>query len=691
MDPHIINFNVLRRHDPQICSIIDSTSYVVIYRYFHGAWSKTGFEGTMFLFQRQSSPLFGLFVLNRQGLDNFCQGLLPSWDVDLDEGLIIWRSAGATGDGDDDLIYGIWVYEENDRSRIADNMQNLIENATAHQNPSNLQPLSPPSVSLSHPVPRVPIITAGQSISLDQLFGVGSVSSEPPPQASTLPHPTNSVIESDEIIQASLPSNVMSPDPSNLPKGMQLLDSLFHKATIKSSSQQTNQHPSSDLALVPIQQNSSSNPKPSSQIPTSLPSQQTHDSPQRDQRDHKQNSSDENYKPQSYDSLTNTAHRIINPHQQNYRSNNQIHSHNSRRSSAGSSKSHGDRVAGNPINHQQSFGNANYSSPTIVPAPVPIENANEEARHNILSLLGHPAAVGPNSVYPTLINGQNSAANSTMSSANPHGNHREPISPESLVDIASDNYHHHSYARPVGNSGDGKIYSNPGSQQTSPHHPTHGLTPPNPTQQKLPPHDQVTTQPSSNSANNSPNGPRHQNRPYHQTNPNGPLSAPSQTIKPGQAAPGFNNSVWPFDKCPTRALSPLNPAFVQQRQSPSNITHRTNYHQQYHQTGNRHSNTPPQVNDFSRPNRSRSYSGSKNFSGNVNSKIAVETVDEALINQKINRSSLNNHQDDIDDDKESPLGKKAFVDGILDLLNNNGAFVDTLYARYLARYSEQYL
>lgn len=101
MDSRAINFNVLQRHDSQITSIIDSTSYVVVYRYFHGAWSKTGIEGTMFIFQRETPPLYGVFVLNRQGLDNMCQGLTPGWEVDLDEGLIIWRNQGATGDADD--------------------------------------------------------------------------------------------------------------------------------------------------------------------------------------------------------------------------------------------------------------------------------------------------------------------------------------------------------------------------------------------------------------------------------------------------------------------------------------------------------------------------------------------------------------------------------------------------------------
>lgn len=101
MDPQTINVNVLRRHDPEISLIVDSTSYVVLYRFARGAWSKTGLEGTLFIYQREVAPYFGVFVLNRQSLENFCEPLVSGWDVDLDDGLVIWRNDGATGTKDD--------------------------------------------------------------------------------------------------------------------------------------------------------------------------------------------------------------------------------------------------------------------------------------------------------------------------------------------------------------------------------------------------------------------------------------------------------------------------------------------------------------------------------------------------------------------------------------------------------------
>ncbi|CAB4418051.1 unnamed protein product [Rhizophagus irregularis] len=55
MDPtarKAVNLNVLRRHDQNIVEIIDSSSYVVVYKFDQGAWTKKGVEGTLFVFKR---------------------------------------------------------------------------------------------------------------------------------------------------------------------------------------------------------------------------------------------------------------------------------------------------------------------------------------------------------------------------------------------------------------------------------------------------------------------------------------------------------------------------------------------------------------------------------------------------------------------------------------------------------------
>jgi hypothetical protein len=784
MDPRTINFNVLRRHDPQISSILDSTSYAVIYRYFHGAWSKTGFEGTLFIFQRDSHPFYGVFVLNRQGLDNLCEGLLSGWDVDLDEGLIIWRSAGATGDADDgqsstslfilkslttDYYYyqrrhlrhlglrgersnanrdyhaGVSLYTHAPYSGqtqtnyvyIYLNHFRLIETASASQKPlpTQQQPpqpppsSSPPPVSLSHPVPRVPIITAGQTISLDQLFGVGSVCSEPPPQTSALPHPGASVTDPDEEKENLLPSQVMSPDPSDLPKGMQLLDSLFQKAAIKSlpGSHQSNPahtepthhpHPTSIHQL--LNQLSGSGSKPPNQInPIQKPSQPTNS-----RRDRRQSSGQENFKHQSatIDQSTQPVHRAINQNHHTTRTDHprSVNHPHSRRSSGGSS-SHSRNtkipISLNPTTQPHPHTLPGTDHPVnVVPAPVPIENANAEARHNILSLLGHPAATRSDDVYST----GTTLPNPTLVAPPPGNNHtvwphsspdsrgasnpRNLYSPQQHSQQGAGPMSHHAYSSPR---------SRVASQEASPHlnsqqqpqqgfqqHPlpipSYGIS-----ADRTPPRGAQIS-----SANHSPNGPRpliDSRHPHQSSGAGNNASTGSQsTTHPnggGGGGPAFSGSAWPFDKLPNRALSPLNPA----RQSPASLAvHRARagphgYTNNNHTT-NRKSfqptrqhlpveNSPPLVNDSSRPSRSHSYNDHNTTSASntrqspssttttahlpgptvVNSKLAVESLDRLLVDHNLDPQSHHPHQQIVDAD--NPLDKAHFVNSILDLIN----------------------
>ncbi|WAQ91098.1 hypothetical protein PtA15_13A499 [Puccinia triticina] len=753
MDPRTINFNVLRRHDPQISSIRDSTSYAVIYRYFHGAWSKTGFEGTLFIFQRDTHPFYGVFVLNRQGLDNLCEGLLPGWDVDLDEGLIIWRSAGATGDADDDVIYGIWVYEEKDRTRIATTMQELIETASAQQNPQPPPPSSsPPPVSLSHPVPRVPIITAGQTISLDQLFGVGSVCSEPPPQTSALPHPGASVTDPDEEKENLLPSQVMSPDPSDLPKGMQLLDSLFQKAAIKpqpashqsnpnTDPEPINQHPTSIHQL--LNQLSGSSSKPPSQ---NTSSHQQSQSTNNNRRDRRQSSGQENFKHQST-TVDQPSHRPINQNHSSTRADhrnlNPSHNHPHSRRSSGGSSSHsrnGKIPFGlNPATQPHTQQPAAPTNPVnIVAAPVPMDSANAEARHNILSLLGHPAAARPDDVYST---GTNPTLVAPPSGTNNHTTGWPHSSPDSRGGGSNPRilYSPQQQQLPQQQGTGSHAYNSPRSthvsQEASPHqHSQQAFVQHNPlplpssygtSAERTPPRGAQL----SNSANHSPNGPRpppHHHQ--HSQPPPGAGAQPPVQSNGGAAGPVFSGSVWPFDKLPNRALSPLNPA----RQSPASLAiHRargaapaghpqttTNgtqrktfpHHHQQQQARHHHhhspaGHSPPLVNDSSRPSRAHSLTDPTTASTThhspssthhnagpptlVNSKLAVESLDQLLLGHNLDNHQPSHRQQQVAD--ANPLDKAHFVNSILDLINNNGAFVDTLYARYLARYAEKYL
>ncbi|KAJ7698704.1 hypothetical protein B0H17DRAFT_1328576 [Mycena rosella] len=71
------NLKVLRRRDPSIISIFDQFSHVCVYHHNGAAWEKNGFEGSMFLYERDSYPPYGFYILNRMGMDDYIQRLYP--------------------------------------------------------------------------------------------------------------------------------------------------------------------------------------------------------------------------------------------------------------------------------------------------------------------------------------------------------------------------------------------------------------------------------------------------------------------------------------------------------------------------------------------------------------------------------------------------------------------------------------
>ncbi|KAK7046869.1 hypothetical protein R3P38DRAFT_2607968 [Favolaschia claudopus] len=71
------NLKVLRRRDPSIITIFDQFSHVCVYHHNGQTWEKNGFEGSMFLYERDSYPPYGLYILNRMGMDDYIQRLYP--------------------------------------------------------------------------------------------------------------------------------------------------------------------------------------------------------------------------------------------------------------------------------------------------------------------------------------------------------------------------------------------------------------------------------------------------------------------------------------------------------------------------------------------------------------------------------------------------------------------------------------
>eukprot|EP00163_Fabomonas_tropica_P001429 TRINITY_DN1107_c1_g2_i2.p1 TRINITY_DN1107_c1_g2~~TRINITY_DN1107_c1_g2_i2.p1 ORF type:complete len:120 (-),score=4.35 TRINITY_DN1107_c1_g2_i2:925-1284(-) len=70
-----LNLRVLQRSDPGISRIVWVATHVCLYRFDEQAraWAKKGVEGTLFVVERSSSPIYRLFVLNRVGMENYTQ------------------------------------------------------------------------------------------------------------------------------------------------------------------------------------------------------------------------------------------------------------------------------------------------------------------------------------------------------------------------------------------------------------------------------------------------------------------------------------------------------------------------------------------------------------------------------------------------------------------------------------------
>ncbi|WVF69741.1 hypothetical protein IAT40_004520 [Kwoniella sp. CBS 6097] len=81
-DQHLIdatNLRSVRRADPNVKSILQTSVYSVVYHYDEpsGKWEKQKQEGPLFVVQREKSPEWSLYMLNRQAVKNPAIALVP--------------------------------------------------------------------------------------------------------------------------------------------------------------------------------------------------------------------------------------------------------------------------------------------------------------------------------------------------------------------------------------------------------------------------------------------------------------------------------------------------------------------------------------------------------------------------------------------------------------------------------------
>ncbi|KAG0257388.1 hypothetical protein BG011_004006 [Mortierella polycephala] len=161
-----VNLSVLQRHDPHISDIIDSSSYVVVYKFDEDsqAWTKKGVEGTMFVFKRSTLPSYGFFIMNRLGLDNLMADLTADMALQLTTDYIIYR--------DDKDIHGIWIYEPTDRDRIGEKLMDCCKRAKEETQVSQKPTLSSPEdqSSASRPMEASAVSASTEPAPVDPLL-----------------------------------------------------------------------------------------------------------------------------------------------------------------------------------------------------------------------------------------------------------------------------------------------------------------------------------------------------------------------------------------------------------------------------------------------------------------------------------------------------------------------------------------
>ncbi|GAA5899803.1 uncharacterized protein JCM6883_005992 [Sporobolomyces salmoneus] len=226
-----LNLKNLQRHDPLISEIVTSASYASVYENYGEQWVKTGVEGPMFLFSRTQSPHYGFFVLNRQGLEYIQEFLTPDCELNVGGEFILFESGQNV-----DKATGIWIFDESERASLCKRMEQLRSAATAVASSASSTPASAPALQ------KAP--TAGQSVSLDLLFG--SATSKPSSSTTTTTQPTPAV-----------------PSPNVIATPTNPLDLLFLNAAARNSPQQQARQP-------PISQNPPlAQPRPTSSQPIS--------------------------------------------------------------------------------------------------------------------------------------------------------------------------------------------------------------------------------------------------------------------------------------------------------------------------------------------------------------------------------------------------------------------------------------
>ncbi|KAJ1665453.1 hypothetical protein IW140_003422 [Coemansia sp. RSA 1813] len=130
------NLQVLRRYDNQIEAIIDTTSHVVLYQFQEDtqSWANKEVEGALFIYKRATMPHYGFTIMNRVGVENYTEYLSAEMSFQTSGQILIYTSKNSSS------IVGVWIYEEEDRARIPEQLSICCKSEAGDQSPQRLYP-----------------------------------------------------------------------------------------------------------------------------------------------------------------------------------------------------------------------------------------------------------------------------------------------------------------------------------------------------------------------------------------------------------------------------------------------------------------------------------------------------------------------------------------------------------------------
>ena len=152
------NLRVLQRIDNNIVDLAITATHVVLYEFNNAkrTWEKKNVEGSLFVTKRSDAPRFKLIVLNRSSTENLEVPITASFQMQVKEPYLIFRSDNSGGGapaGGDEIIRGIWFHDGKERDQIASYLENVVKSLIKIEDMERNQQRAPSSSATSAPPP----------------------------------------------------------------------------------------------------------------------------------------------------------------------------------------------------------------------------------------------------------------------------------------------------------------------------------------------------------------------------------------------------------------------------------------------------------------------------------------------------------------------------------------------------------